>query len=78
MNFHTLLEIDLPSKSFIVDGKEYNVETVFQIWEKRNECRLGVEKLNPLNFTFVKKTENPDISFRRVGVNAGNIDTNML
>ena len=23
---------------------------------------------------FVKKTENPDISFRRVGVNAGNID----
>jgi hypothetical protein len=24
---------------------------------------------------FVNKTENPDISFRRVGVNAGTIDT---
>ena len=26
---------------------------------------------------FVKKTENPDISFRRVGVNAGMMDINI-
>lgn len=32
------------------------------------------EKLEPVNFMFVKKTEHPDISFRRVGVNAGMID----
>jgi hypothetical protein len=34
---------------------------------------------SPLHFfsgiVFVEKTENPDISFRRVGVNAGTIDT---
>ena len=28
----------------------------------------------PNGFRFVNKTENPDISFRRVGVNAGNVD----
>ena len=35
------------------------------------------KKLEPLNFVFVEKSENPDISFRRVGVNAGTIDTNI-
>ena len=35
------------------------------------------EKLEPINFRFVEKTENPDISFRRVGVNAGTIDINI-
>ena len=34
------------------------------------------EKLEPINFQFVEKTDNPDISFRRVGVNAGTIDVN--
>jgi hypothetical protein len=32
------------------------------------------KKLKPLGFVFVEKTQNPDISFRRVGVNAGTID----
>lgn len=35
------------------------------------------EKLEPDNFMFVGKTERPDISFRRVGVNAGTIDVNI-
>ena len=30
-----------------------------------------------MHFKFVKKTDNPDISFRRVGVYAGKIDTNI-
>ena len=33
--------------------------------------------MEPQGFTFVKKTENPDISFRRVGVNAGAIDSDI-
>jgi hypothetical protein len=74
LNFHLVFEIDLPCKSFLVDGVEYNVETIFQIWEKRDVKRTINKKLEPLNFTFVSKTENPDISFRRVGVNAGKID----
>ena len=50
---------------------------VFQIWEKKTHNRVVLEKLEPTNFIFVEKTDNPDISFRRVGVNAGTIDINI-
>ena len=36
LNFHLIFEIDLPEKSFLVDGIEYNVPCIFQIWEKNN------------------------------------------
>jgi hypothetical protein len=75
LKFHLIFEIDLPEKSFLVDGVEHNVETVFQIWEKKPTNRTVNEKIEPVHFMFVEKTENPDISFRRVGVNAGTIDT---
>ena len=74
LNFHLIFEIDLPDKSFLVDGIEHNVPCIFQIWEKKTINRVVSKKLEPLNFVFVKKSENPDISFRRVGVNAGTID----
>jgi predicted RNA methylase len=74
--FHLILEMDLPEKSFLVDGVEHNVPCVFQIWEKKSHNRIVAEKLEPINFLFVEKTDNPDISFRRVGVNAGTIDVN--
>jgi hypothetical protein len=75
LHFHLLFEMDLPENSFLVEGIEHDVPCVFQIWEKRSTNRIVSEKLEPLNFLFVKKDENPDISFRRVGVNAGTIDT---
>ena len=75
-NFHLIVEMDLPEKSFLVDGVEHDVPCVFQIWQKKDFNREAIEKLKPMNFIFVKKTENPDISFRRVGVNAGTIDKN--
>jgi len=74
LHFHLIFEIDLPEKSFLVDGVEHNVETVFQIWEKKDVKRTIRKNIEPLHFIFVGKTENPDISFRRVGVNAGTID----
>jgi hypothetical protein len=77
LNFHPIFEIDLPDKSFLVDGIEYNVPCIFQIWEKKEYIRDIIIKLEPINFIFVQKKENPDISFRRVGVNAGFIDTNV-
>jgi len=77
LNFHLLFEFDLPDKSFLVDGIEHDVPCVFQIWEKKTTNRVVNEKLEPINFMFVKKTEKPDISFRRVGVNAGKIDINI-
>lgn len=77
LQFHLIFEIDLPDKSFLVDGVEYNVPCIFQIWEKKTVDRAVNEKLEPDNFMFVGKTERPDISFRRVGVNAGTIDVNI-
>jgi predicted RNA methylase len=77
LNFHLIFEIDLPSNSFLVNDIEYDVPCIFQIWEKRRENRIINIKLEPINFIFVKKEEEPHISFRRVGVNAGFIDTNI-
>jgi len=39
--------------------------------------RSAIIKVDPHHFTFVKKEEEPDISFRRVGVNAGTISTDI-
>jgi len=74
LNFHLIYEYDLPENSFIVDKKEYNVPCVFQIWVKKDVERIPPKKLIPNNYKFVKKTDVHDISFRRVGVNAGVID----
>ena len=74
--FHLIFEHDIPDNSFIYNNCEYNVPCVFQIWKKMDYEREKVQVLEPLNYKFVKKDENPDISFRRVGVNAGNIDIN--
>ena len=74
LNFHLIKQVDLPNNSFLVNGIAHNVPCVFQIWEKRADVREVKEKLVPnQNYSFVKKNENPDISFRRVGVYAGNI-----
>lgn len=76
-NFHLIKESELPSESFIVDGNTYDVPCVFQVWEKKSYPRVISKKLEPIGFKFVDKTENPHISFRRVGVYAGKIDTNI-
>lgn len=76
LNFHLIFEIDLPSNSFLVNDIKYDVPCIFQIWQKQPSIRQINIKLEPLNFIFVKKEEIPDISFRRVGVNTGFIDTN--
>jgi len=73
-NFHMVYESDISDNAFLVGDKEHNVPCVFQIWEKREEPRQPVIKQEPINYTFVKQSENPDISFRRVGVYAGKID----
>jgi hypothetical protein len=70
-----VFESDIPDNSFLVENKEYNVPCVFQIWEKRDNDREIMEQQIPnKNYRFVKINEDPDISFRRVGVYAGKID----
>ena len=76
-NFHLIFEVDLSEKSFLVNGIECDVPCIFQIWESKTELRAKVKKIDPLNFKFVDKESSPDISFRRVGVNAGTIMTDI-
>ena len=73
--FHLKYEYVLPKNSFIVGNKPHDVPCVFQIWVKKTIKRTVPKKLVPNKYKFVKKEENHDISFRRVGVNAGTIDT---
>lgn len=73
LNFHLVCEYELPDKSFLVDGIEHNVPCIFQIWIKKDINRIVPNKQIPNKYKFVKKNENHDISFRRVGVNSGNI-----
>jgi predicted RNA methylase len=75
LNYHLVLQYDIPNDSFIVNGKEHDVPCIFQIWEKQQVARMPPERLQPHGYTFVKKEQPHDISFRRVGVYAGTIDT---
>ena len=75
-HFHLIHEIDLTDNSFLVNGNDSDVPCVFQIWEyNQTTLRTTITKLEPINFEFVKKNDTPDISFRRVGVNAGKIES---
>lgn len=77
LSFHLKYEIELSDKSFLVNGKDYTVPCVFQIWKKEIFERKKPVILKPNNFIFVKKDEIPDVSIRRVGVYAGKIDKNV-
>jgi len=80
-NFHLIFEEDLPQNSFLVGEFEHDVPCIFQIWQKKENPRPIEEKVDPKGFEFVKKNPSngmgPDISFRRVGVNAGTISTDI-
>jgi hypothetical protein len=71
--FHLMFQVDLPKNSFEVEKTIYDVPCVFQIWVKCVIPRLPEEKVKPIGYEFVKKAEPHHISFRRVGVNAGDI-----
>jgi hypothetical protein len=75
-HFHLIEECDLPENSFSIDKKSYNVPCVFQIWIKMENLRKEKVIIEPTYFEYVKKTNDPTFSIRRVGVNAGMIDVN--
>ena len=70
-----MYEKDLAEDSFTINNNDCNVPCIFQIWKKERTERVIPDKLEPNSFQFVTKTEEHDISFRRVGVYAGRIDT---
>ena len=74
MRFHLVLDVELPLNSFLLDNNDYSVPCIFQIWEKKDIDREPILLYKPYHYTFVKKLKPHDISFRRVGINAGDID----
>lgn len=76
-NLHLISSTTLPVKAFTLHGEDYAVPCVFQIWEKRDAIReIQESKLTTTHFSFVKKTDAPHFSIRRVGGNAGKASLN--
>jgi len=76
LSFHLEHEFDLPVDSFLVEDRPHNVPCVFQVWVKKDFQRTSFDKIVPFKYKFVKKENEHDISFRRVGFYAGEIDRN--
>jgi hypothetical protein len=69
--FHNIFTRQLEEKSFILNGEEYDVPCVFQIWMKKDIPRETEKKVSPEGFKYVSKNEDYNFAIRRVGVNAG-------
>jgi hypothetical protein len=74
LHFHLVEEVLLPENSFTLEGKNYPVPCVFQVWKysdvKREKIKLPTT--HP-DFSFVS-SEEADFSLRRVGGNAGKLN----
>jgi len=72
--YHLSKEIDLDDNSYTLLNNNYSVPSVFQIWNRHKDKRQRVNLKTKSNLIeFVKKQDNPDYSFRRVGYYAGRI-----
>jgi hypothetical protein len=72
-NFHLIYTMEMESKSFEVNGDDYSVPCVFQIWQKKDTERV-IEKPaseEPYHFTYKKVTDTYHLAIRRVGGKAG-------
>ncbi|MDD9867936.1 MAG: hypothetical protein OXU73_01230 [Candidatus Campbellbacteria bacterium] len=71
LNFHVVYEEDLPKRSFLVDNKEHDVPSIFQIWVKRGVKRVYEDLEN----TFIEYTtpDKAEFAIRRVGGNTGKV-----
>ena len=61
LDFHMISEIDIQDNGFMVNGKDYDVPCIFQVWERRNENRYIEPKLEPKGFHFVKNKMDKNV-----------------
>lgn len=71
LNFHLIIEEDLPLNSFTLEGDDYNVPSVFQVWEKRKELRIIQKKKLVSDFVSFVSKDDADFMLVRVGGRAG-------
>lgn len=72
-HFHLMYSMEMDPKSFEVNGDEYSVPSIFQIWKKQETDRV-IEKPAaeiPYRFTYKKLTDPFHLVIRRVGGKAG-------
>ena len=69
--FHCSHSEELEKNSFEVNGVEYDVPCVFQIWEKKSEDRVVADPIKEEGFGYVKHGQPFHIAFKRVGGLAG-------
>lgn len=74
LNFHLVRDVELDD-TFEYNEQVFHVPVTFQIWQRKKSPRGVPFKEEPKGWRFVKKNENPTFSFRRVGVYAGKIDS---
>lgn len=78
LSHECVFELDLTHDAFLVNNNTYSVPTVFQIWKKvLNGQRKKIKMQKTNAFIFCKDRNDADISFRRVGVNAGSISKDL-
>ena len=71
-HLHRVHELALPASSFTLEGADYSVPVVFQVWEWRTTVREQViRRLSSPYFHFVAQSQQPDLRIQRVGGNAG-------
>jgi len=61
----------LPINSFLKSGEAYDVPCVFQIWIRNPAHFMVFKDAEPRGYRFVKKDDDHDIAFRRVGGRSG-------
>lgn len=71
LDYHVIVEEDLPANSFTLNGKDYSVPCVWQVWVKKDTLRQKtVFKRTTELFDFVSK-DNADFRIQRIGGRAG-------
>ena len=69
--YHLIHSFELEKKSFLLNGDEYDVPCVFQIWQKMSTPRKIDLPIIETGFQYVKSDQDYDVAFRRVGGLAG-------
>lgn len=71
LSFHLEKFIELPYNSFLLNGEEYGVNCVFQVWKKKKFKRIVKKKNFCYSFIEFGNVNDFDFIVRRVGGNAG-------
>lgn len=73
LDYHLINQVDLADNAFRLEGKDYSVPCVFQIWKQTpGSCRKKESRESlPKDMSWTKDISKANVAIRRVGVYAG-------